>query len=143
MISRRAALQTALGVLAELMAGRAPEADAAASSDAPVKRMEIFRQALPNMLDKEVVVFSVEYAPGAGSIKHRHPGPVFAYVARGAIVTQLGTQAPATYSEGEMWYESPGAAHGTSRNASTTEPAKFIEFFVTTQRQPLTIPIRD
>lgn len=37
--------------------------------------------------DREVVVFSVEYAPGAACTRHRHPGPVFVYVARGAVVS--------------------------------------------------------
>jgi quercetin dioxygenase-like cupin family protein len=47
-----------------------------------------------------------------------------------------------TYSEGEMWYEPPGTVHSTSRNASETDPAKLITFFVAGQRQTLTEPIR-
>ena len=109
MISRRRALQTTLGALAVVMAGRTLDADAQSPQAGPVTRTEIFRQALPNVWGKEVIVVSIEYAPGAGSTKHRHPGPVFAYVARGAIVSQLGTEPPGTYSEGEMWYEAPGA----------------------------------
>ena len=141
MISRRRALQTTLGSLAVVMAGRTLDADAQSSQAGPVTRTEIFRQALPNVWGKEVIVVSIEYAPGAGSTKHRHPGPVFAYVARGAIVSQLGTEPPATYGEGEMWYEAPGAIHSISRNASGTEPAKLIAFFVADQKQVLTEPI--
>ena len=141
MISRRQALQSALGALAAAMAGRPLDADAQASQARPVVRTEIFRQALPNVPGKEVIVVSIEYVPGAGSARHRHPGPVFAYVARGAIVSQLGTDLPATYGEGEMWYEPPGAIHSTSRNASETEPAKLITFFVADQKQVLTEPI--
>ena len=141
MISRRLALQTTLSAMAALMVGRTPDADAQPSPARPVRSTEIFRQALPDVRGKEVVVVSIEYAPGAESTKHRHRGPVFAYVVRGAIASQLGTEPPVTYGEGEMWYEPPGAIHSVSRNASETEPAKMITFFVADQRQVLTEPI--
>jgi quercetin dioxygenase-like cupin family protein len=141
MISRRRALEIPLGVLAALMAGRTPGADAQPSPDRSVRSTEIFRQALPNVPGKEVVVVSVEYAPGGASTRHRHHGPVFAYVVRGAIVSQFGTGPPVTYGEGEMWYESPGTVHSTSRNGSETDPAKLITFFVADERQKLTEPI--
>jgi quercetin dioxygenase-like cupin family protein len=142
MIDRRRALQATLGTLATLIVGRTLDAEAQAARDRTVRSTEIFRHALPNIPGKEVVVISVDYAPGAGSTKHRHPVPVFAYVVRGAIVSQLGMEPPVTYSEGEMWYESPGTVHSTSRNASETDPAKLITFFVAGQRQTLTEPIR-
>jgi quercetin dioxygenase-like cupin family protein len=141
MISRRRALQTTLGALAVVMAGRTREGGAQSSQSEPVTRTEIFRQALPNLRGKEVIVVSIEYAPGAGSTKHRHPGPVFAYVAHGAIVSELGSGPPVTYGEGEMWYEAPGAIHSISRNASEIEPAKLVAFFVADQKQVLTEPI--
>jgi quercetin dioxygenase-like cupin family protein len=141
MISRRRALQTTLGALAVVMAGGTRDGAAQSSQAKPVTRTEMFRQALPDVRGKEVIVVSMEYAPGAESTKHRHPGPVFAYVARGAIVSQLGTEPPVTYGEGEMWYEAPGAIHSISRNASETESAKLIAFFVADQKQVLTEPI--
>jgi quercetin dioxygenase-like cupin family protein len=141
MISRRRALQTTLGVLAVVMAGRTRDGAAQSSQAKSVTRTEMFRQALPNVRGKEVIVVSMEYAPGAQSTKHRHPGPVFAYVARGAIVSQLGTEPPVTYGEGEMLYEAPGVIHSISRNASETESAKLIAFFVADQKQVLTEPI--
>ncbi len=141
MIDRRRALQASLGALATLMVSRTLDADAQPTRDRPVRSTEIFRQALPNIPGKEVIVVSVDYAPGAGSTKHRHPGPVFAYVVRGTIVSQFGTEPPVTYSEGEIWYESPGTVHSTCRNASETDPAKLITFFVADQRQILTEPI--
>jgi quercetin dioxygenase-like cupin family protein len=141
MISRRHALQTTLGALAAVIAGRTLDADAQSSQARPVIRTEIFRQALPNVRGKEVIVVTIEYAPGSASTKHRHPGPVIAYVARGVIVSQLGTELPVTYGEGEMWYEAPGAIHSISRNASETEPAKLIAFFVADEKQVLTEPI--
>jgi hypothetical protein len=45
------------------------------------------------------------------------------------------------YRAGECWYETPGAHHPVSRNASATEPAKLLAVFVVdTDDKILTIP---
>jgi quercetin dioxygenase-like cupin family protein len=45
------------------------------------------------------------------------------------------------YRAGESWYETPGARHAVSRNASATEPAKLLAVFVVdTDDKILTIP---
>jgi quercetin dioxygenase-like cupin family protein len=45
------------------------------------------------------------------------------------------------YRAGECWYETPGAHHAVSRNASATEPAKLLAVFVVdTDDKILTIP---
>ena len=45
------------------------------------------------------------------------------------------------YSGDESWYETPGAHHAVSRNASATEPAKLLAVFVVdTDDKILTIP---
>ncbi len=133
MISRRIALRSGLGAVVALAAGHLADGHAQTSSAGPVTRKEILRQALPNMPGKEVVVVTVEFAPGAGSPRHCHPSSVFVYVAQGAVVSQLGPQAPVTYREGEMFYEPPQTVHATARNASTTAPARLVAFFVADQ----------
>ena len=45
------------------------------------------------------------------------------------------------YRAGECWYETPGAHHLISRNASNTEPAKLLAVFVVdTEDNALTTP---
>ena len=45
------------------------------------------------------------------------------------------------YHAGESWYETPGAHHPVSRNASPTEPAKLLAVFVVdTDDKALTTP---
>ena len=126
MIPRRTALRTALGTLAALVAEVTPACTISGSGGDS---------------DKQVIIATIDYVPGAGSTKHRHPRPVFAYVARGTIVSQLGTGSPITYVEGETWCEPPGSVHSTSRNASNTEPAKLVVFYVADRKDVLTIPI--
>jgi quercetin dioxygenase-like cupin family protein len=37
---------------------------------------------------------------------------------------------PVTISAGQTFYESPGDVHEVSRNASTTQPAKFLAILI-------------
>ncbi len=138
MLTRRTALQAAFGIFATQIIDRTAMAE---SPPASVTHTEIFRHDLPNVAGKQGIIVSTEYAPGAGATKHRHPGPVFAYVVQGSIISQLGTAPPITYAEGDTWYEPPGLVHGISRNASPTIPAKVITFFVADRHEVLTVPI--
>jgi quercetin dioxygenase-like cupin family protein len=71
---------------------------------------------------------------------HRHPGFVLAYVLEGAVVTKVSGQLEKTYTVGEMFYEPPGSTHEVSRNASATEPAKFLALIFAKKGVPLVIP---
>src|SRR5262245_31361944 len=93
----------------------------------------LIEQRLADMAGKEATVITVDYAPGAASDQHFHPGSVFAYVWEGAVVSQLGGEQSVTYTKGQSWYESPKKPHVVSRNASTTEPAKLQVFQQSTE----------
>jgi quercetin dioxygenase-like cupin family protein len=124
----------------------APLASSPAQQGAPaggVTGRELRRQTLPNAPGKQVVVVRVDFAPGAESPAHRHLPAVFAYVARGSIVSALGDEAPTTYGEGDSWYEPPGRVHGIARNTSATEPATLVAFFVADVGQTLTEPLKE
>lgn len=100
---------------------------------------EVMRQqSLPNVAGTDVAVITVDYAPGASTPPHEHPGATYAYVLKGSVVSQLDDQPPRTYSEGQMWSETPHQHHLVSRNASTTEPAKLLVFFVVPHGEKLT-----
>src|SRR5262245_11641608 len=66
----------------------------------------LMKQRLADMTGKEATVQTVDYAPGAASIPHLHPGSVFAYVLEGAVVSQSEGEKPVTYTKGQSWYES-------------------------------------
>lgn len=105
---------------------------------------EVFKQSLPAKSGNEVVVVTVDYAPGESTPPHEHPGATFAYVLKGAVVSQLGDEQPHTYTEGQMWSETPHQHHTVSKNASATEPAKLLVFFIAPKGEKLTtmIPAR-
>ena len=92
--------------------------------------------------EKEGAMFLVEYPPGASSAEHRHDAHVFVYVIQGSIVMQVKGGPELTLKAGETFYENPDDVHVISRNASATEPAKFIAFFVKTKGAPVLTPVK-
>jgi hypothetical protein len=63
---------------------------------------------------------------------HRHSNSAFVYVnvVSGQMASQVENQPEHIYRAGECWYETPGAHHLISRNASNTEPAKPLAVLV-------------
>ena len=99
------------------------------------------KERLADMTGKEGTVITVDYAPGAASDQHFHPGSVFAYVLEGAVVSQLGEEQPVTYTKGQSWYESPKKPHVVSKNASKTKPAKLLVFLLSQESESLVVPM--
>lgn len=105
-------------------------------------RGPIFQHELPDLSlhNWSVTTVQVDYAPGAGSKPHRHPGLTFAYVLEGEIASKVGDEPEKTYAAGEMWMETPGQLHSVSRNASADKPAKLLAILLAEKGKPLTTP---
>ncbi len=100
----------------------------------------LLQQPLPNVEGKTFTVARVEFGPGVTSTPHRHGQAfVFAYVAKGAVRSQLEGGEAKTYETGESWTEQPGAHHILTQNASKTEPAVLIVTFVAPKGEPIKI----
>jgi quercetin dioxygenase-like cupin family protein len=89
-------------------------------------------QPIPNLPGKRLVSFLVEYPPSASSAPHRHARSAFiyAYVLSGEIQSQVDDEPARIYRPGESWFESPGAHHRVSANASNTESARLLAVFI-------------
>src|SRR5580704_3055183 len=87
-----------------------------------------FSHVIPNIPGKSLVAVEASYAPGQASRPHHHAKSAFiyVYVVSGQIVSQVDDQPERIYKAGESFYETPGAHHRVSRNASQTEPAKML-----------------
>ncbi|MGH9377089.1 MAG: cupin domain-containing protein, partial [Terriglobia bacterium] len=94
-----------LGAAERAQQGRGHKHRADATSSSRVQ--EIIQHMLPGMDNKEATVVVVHYAPGEGSMPHRHPGPVFAYILEGTIISQVEPGPPITYEQGQAFYEPP------------------------------------
>lgn len=95
---------------------------------------------LPDFAGKEVLMISVEYPVGAKDKPHRHNAHSFIYVLEGTIIMQLKGGKQVTVHKGETFYEGPEDIHVIGRNASTTEPAKFVVFLLKNQGAPVLVP---
>ena len=79
-------------------------------------------------------MLSVEYEPGGSSPIHRHDAHAFVYVLEGAIVMQVKGGRKSPSGPGEPYCENPTDIHLVSRNASNTQPAKFINWCCSRRR---------
>jgi quercetin dioxygenase-like cupin family protein len=103
----------------------------------------VFQHVIPNAEGKSMVAVVVTYPPGGKSPAHRHASSAFIYahVLSGAIRSQVGDEPAKVYAVGEGFYETPGAHHRISENASDTEPASLLAVFVVDSKDStLTIP---
>lgn len=102
-----------------------------------------FARALP-VLDGahlKATLVEVTYGPGESSHPHSHPCPVIGYVIAGAVRMQVKGEAEVIYRAGESFYEAPQGVHEVSANASATEPATFLAYFVCDHEGPLSMPV--
>ncbi|TPM36938.1 cupin domain-containing protein [Mesorhizobium sp. B2-3-4] len=85
---------------------------------------------LPNVPGKSITTVVVAFPPNAYTPRHRHPGSVSAFVLKGTLRSQLAGGPVGTYTQGQTWFEPPGAIHLFAENASTTEPAELLATFI-------------
>lgn len=111
--------------LALLVSETATAADALAGKAAP-----LLTASLPDLKGKEVTMLTVEYPPGGASPSHRHDAFVYVYVLEGAIVMKTQSGPEVTLKAGQTFTESPTDIHTVSRNASSTQSAKFLVFMI-------------
>jgi quercetin dioxygenase-like cupin family protein len=86
----------------------------------------LVQKQLADVPGKEVLIITVEYPPGGADPVHRHDAHGFIYVLEGSIVMQVEGGEAVTLEPGQTFYEGPADKHIVGRNASTTEPAKFL-----------------
>jgi quercetin dioxygenase-like cupin family protein len=104
-----------------------------------------FAGEIPNIPGKSLIANEVTYAPGEASPAHTHGTSAFiyAYVVSGAIESKVNDGETRVYHAGESFSEPPGAMHWICRNASKTEPAKFLAVFVVdTDHKSMMTPIK-
>lgn len=90
---------------------------------------------------KEVLMITVEHVPGGSSAIHRHNAQAFVYVLEGSVVMQLRGGEEVTLTPGQSFYEGPDDVHLVDRNASTTEPAKFLVLLIKDKGAPAVVPV--
>ncbi|MBR1155732.1 cupin domain-containing protein [Bradyrhizobium sp. JYMT SZCCT0428] len=94
------------------------------------KVVPLMSKDLPESPGKEILMITVEHPPGGSTPVHRHNAHAFGYVLEGSIVMQLKGGQPVTLTAGQSFYEGPDDVHVVDRNASSTQPAKFLVLLI-------------
>ncbi len=102
----------------------------------------VLTKELTDMPGKEILVLTVEYAPGAADSAHRHNADALVYVLEGSVVEQVMGGKPVTLTPGQTFYEGPEDIHIVGRNASRTRPAKVLAILVKDKGAPPLVPVK-
>lgn len=113
---------------------------AAAAPEANVTPLA--KEALPEYPGKEAEMIIVEYPPGSADPVHRHDAHAFVYVLEGSIVMGLKGGKEVTLKAGDTFHEGPNDIHTVGRNASKTQPAKFVVFLIKNKGAPILTPVK-
>lgn len=126
-----------LGLLALMILAPMTSSTAAAADVTPLMSKD-----LTEVPGREVLMITVEKAPGGADPIHRHNAHAFVYVLEGSIVMQVEGGKEVTLTPGQTFYESPSDVHVVGRNASSTAPAKFLVLLVKDKGAPAVIPVK-
>jgi quercetin dioxygenase-like cupin family protein len=103
----------------------------------------LLQKDLTDIEGREAVVLEVVYPPGVASSSHRHNAHTFVYVLEGTVEMQVAGGALQRLVAGQTFYESPSDIHSVSRNASDTEPAKILVFFIKMKSAAMSEQVND
>ena len=106
----------------------------------PAKVTSLMSKDLTENPRKEVLMITVEYAPGGSDPIHRHNAHAMVYVLEGSVVMQLKGGQQVTLTPGQSFYEGPDDVHVVDRNASGTQPAKFLVLLIKDKGAPALVP---
>ncbi|HKF65323.1 MAG TPA: cupin domain-containing protein [Vicinamibacterales bacterium] len=104
---------------------------------------ELFATDLADYPGKEARMIEVSYPPGAQDMVHRHDAHAFVYVLEGQIIMQVKGQPAVTLKTGQTFYEGPTDIHMVGRNASNTQPARFVVILLKTKGAPVVKPVKE
>jgi quercetin dioxygenase-like cupin family protein len=129
--------------LGALLLGCAGNAKRTRLDTAPAEGVvtELMTKTLADLPGKEATMITVVYAPGGADPAHRHDAHTFVYVLEGSIVMGVKGGQEVTLRPGQTFYEAPDDIHTVSRNASSTEPAKFLVLQIKPEGAPVLIPL--
>ena len=113
----------------------------AAMADEP-KVTPLMSKDLADYPGKEVLMITVEHAPGGSSPIHRHNAHAYVYVLEGSVVMQVKGGKQVTLTPGQTFYEGPDDVHVVDRNASKIKPAKFLVFLIKDKGAPALVPVK-
>jgi quercetin dioxygenase-like cupin family protein len=103
----------------------------------------VFQTDVADLTNQEILVLEVSYEAGNDSPVHRHNAHTVVYVLEGTVIMQVAGGELQTLGPGDVFYETPSDIHSVSKNASDTDPAKILVFFLKEKDAATTEPAGD
>ena len=107
----------------------------------PLKREPLLEEELPsaNPTVRLIKGARIKFAPGQPTGLHRHPISTLGVVTAGSFILQLEGEAARLLKAGDGFFEPAGHTILKVDNASTTEPAEIVCFYLadTKERPPI------
>ncbi|NVD41906.1 cupin domain-containing protein [Ensifer sp. HO-A22] len=115
-------------VAAGLITGTAFVLSAQAQQNSQLQRTDLVHNDIsaPGL---KIVQARVDFAPGAISIKHSHPGEEVAFVLEGSIEYQLEGRSPVTLKTGQSLFIPAGTAH-IAKNVGDGDASELATYVV-------------
>src|SRR5262245_19378037 len=114
----------------------------AAAQDQPIKRTELHRSDLADVVGKEAVIYIADVMPGAEGARHTHYGDEYVYVLEGTLIVTPDGQPPITLKKGDVAHIAPKDGVHAAKNGSKSEPARALVFLVAEKGKPLAEPAK-
>jgi quercetin dioxygenase-like cupin family protein len=119
--------------LIAIVALSAVSAAAVAEDFPPLQRVPVLEEAIPstNPAVKMVRGARIRFAPRQPTGLHRHPISVAGVVTAGSFIFKREGEAEKIIKTGDSFFEPAGVTTERFDNASSTEPAELVAFFLT------------
>jgi quercetin dioxygenase-like cupin family protein len=102
-----------------------------------IVRRELLAADLNNKNVTRVDVREIVFEPGQETGLHKHPCPVFGYIAEGEAVLEVQGEPAQKLPAGSAFYEPPGKVIARFDNASPCEKMRFICYYLLEGKQEL------
>jgi quercetin dioxygenase-like cupin family protein len=109
------------------------------SGSASIQRTLLCSSPVDGLPEWETRLYLVEYAPGADGSGHHHPSVGLGYMLSGTILSAFGDDSAIAIHEGESFVDAAHQVHTVSRNASETEPLRFLIAYTVKRGEPVTV----
>lgn len=111
----------------------------AESTAASIRRTLLCSSPVEGLPGWETRLYLVEYPPDADGSGHHHPAVGLGYMLSGTMLSAFGSESAVTIHEGESFVDAAQEIHTVSRNASKTEPLRFVIAYTVKQGEPVTV----
>ena len=108
-----------------------------------VNRKELLKEEFAVRPLSKVQVMEITMEPLQKAGLHKHPCPVFGYVAEGTLLFQVKGEEPKTIKKGEAFYEPANGLILHFDNKSDKAPLKFLAYYLTKGEKELVEMVND